>query len=127
MKVPSDGSCLFNSITLAFENTIEKSDEIRGTIAAYIFSDPNKYNRKFLGGALEPDAYAEWICKPKEWGGIPELKILSDHYESVIAVLDIGNDEIIEFKGTGSNNTNMKKLIFLVFDGSHYNLGAQVK
>lgn len=71
---------------------------------------------------MEPDDYAQWICKPKEWGGIPELKILSEHYGAIICVLDIGNDEIIEFKGSST-----KQLIFLVFDGSHYNLGAQLK
>ena len=95
MKVPSDGSCLFNSITLALENTVEKSEDLRNTVAAYILSDPEKYNKKYLGGALEPEDYCQWICKPKEWGGIPELRILSQHYEAIIAVLDIGNDEVI--------------------------------
>ena len=70
---------------------------------------------------MAPEQYAEWICKPKEWGGIPELKILSEHYQAVIAVLDIGNDEVIEFRGNGKPT----RLIYLVFDGSHYNLGAQ--
>lgn len=126
MKVPSDGSCLFNSITLAFDNTIEKSEECRSTVAAYIISDPQKFNRTFLGGALEPDAYAEWICRPsKEWGGIPELKILSEHYNSQITVLDVGNDDVIDFKGTDPAKSNYENFIFVVFDGSHYNLGAQ--
>lgn len=75
---------------------------------------------------MEPDEYAEWICSPrKEWGGIPELKILSQHYNSQISVLDIGEDKIIDFKGTEPEKANYSTVIYVVFDGSHYNLGVQ--
>lgn len=76
----ADGSCLFNSMTMAVEGVDNKSDEIRSTIAAIILSDEVKYNKQFLGGALEPMEYAEHICKPGEWGGIPELHILSEMF-----------------------------------------------
>ena len=97
LKVSSDGSCLFNSITLALEDSVSKSDEVRQTVAAIIISDPSKYNKSFLGGSQDPENYAEWICKPQEWGGIPELKILSEYYAKEICVVDIGEAKIHKF------------------------------
>lgn len=52
------------------------------------------------------------------------MKILGDHYKSQISVLDVGNDEIIPFKGCDPAKANFDTFIFVVFDGSHYNLGA---
>lgn len=79
-KVSSDGSCLFNAITLGLEDRVDKSDELRGTVAAIILSDPGKYGQNFLG--KEPEKYCEWICQAGNWGGIPELKILSEHFQT---------------------------------------------
>ena len=124
LKVNSDGSCLFNSITQAIERTDQKSMEMRSAIAAFIFQEPDRYNKKFLGGALEPEAYAEWICKPNEWGGIPELRLLSKYYSTQINVVDIGEDVIIEFKGD-DGTAKFDSEIYLLFDGSHYNLAVQ--
>ena len=68
---------------------------------------------------MEPEAYAEFICKPKEWGGMPELRILSEYYKARITVIDIGADDAIHFGPTGGQE------IFLLFDGTHYNLAVQ--
>ena len=83
---------------MAIEDRIDKQQEVRGIVAATILSDPEKYNRKFLGACREPDEYAEWICKPsQEWGGIPELRILSEYYNKMLCVVDIGVGKIHEF------------------------------
>ena len=105
---------------MALEDRIDKSDEIRGTVAAIVLSDSEKYNRKFLGGALDPTEYAEWICRPSQWGGIPELKILSEYYKKILCVVDVGEEKIHKFGG--DQNSNEK--LFLIYDGTHYNLGV---
>lgn len=98
-KIQSDGACLFNAISQAFDKA-NKSEELRSTVAAMILSDP-KYDKKFLGGAMEPEAYAEFICKPKEWGGMPELRMLSEYYKARITVVDIGANDLVSFGPTG--------------------------
>lgn len=91
LKVPSDGSCLFNAISLGIEGNGDNGKKIRSLIATIILSDTNKYNRSFLGGGMEPQEYAEWICSDKkEWGGVPELRMLATHYETRLNVLDVG-------------------------------------
>jgi len=62
---------------MAIEGVATKSDSLRSTIAATILENESKYNRQFLGGLMEPKEYAQHICKQGEWGGIPELNILS--------------------------------------------------
>jgi ubiquitin thioesterase OTU1 len=64
IKVPSDGACLFNAINFAIGTGDGHSDEARNTVATFILAEPVKYNKSFLGGQLEPDEYAKWICKP---------------------------------------------------------------
>lgn len=54
LKVKGDGSCLFNSITLAMEDTVFKSQETRQLIAGYILSNPKKYTKDFLGDGKTP-------------------------------------------------------------------------
>ena len=50
---------------------------------------------------------------------MPELRMLSEYYKARITVVYIGADELISFGPTGSQE------IFLLFDGSHYNLAIQ--
>ena len=73
---------------------------------------------------MEPEQYCEWICKPNEWGGMPELRLLSQFYQVQITVVDIGNDDLVVFKGSDGKQSYQKE-IFLMFDGSHYNLAIQ--
>ena len=66
---------------------------------------------------MEPQEYATWITSDKkEWGGVPELKMLASHYETRLNVLDIGEGIIHSF------GDEYSKCIFLIFDGTHYNL-----
>ena len=52
--MPSDGSCLFNAISLGIEGIKDNGKKMRSLIATIIHSDVTKYNRQFLGGAMEP-------------------------------------------------------------------------
>ena len=68
---------------------------------------------------MEPNEYAKWITGPtKEWGGIPELKMLAMHYELQLKVVDVGEGIIYPF------GESCSKCLYLIFDGTHYNLGA---
>ena len=122
IKVASDGACLFNAIRLALADKGEPAQEMRSTIATIILTDLVKYNKTYLGGAQEPSAYAQWICKPTQWGGIPELRILSEYYYSEIRVVDIGDHKIHRF--APERDDNATSCIYLMYDGSHYNAGG---
>ena len=69
MKVPGNGSCLFNSITLAMENTTDKAQETRDMVSSIIKSEPYKYTQSFLATTKTVSEYAEWIKLPSSWGG----------------------------------------------------------
>ena len=122
-KINSDGSCLFNAISQAMEKT-NKSDELRSTVAALILSNESKYNVAWLGNGLTPSEYCEWICKPNEWGGMPELRLLSQFYNTQLTVVDIGEEKLIKFSGDDGSHVYQDE-VFLMFDGSHYNLGIK--
>ena len=119
MHVPSNGACLFNSVSLAIENTIEKPDQMRNLISSYILQNPQKYNKKFLDDSMQPTEYAEWITNSKTWGGIPEIKIFSEHYKMTIYVVDIPSLKLHKF----GDFDHLKEKVFLIFDGTHYNVG----
>ena len=38
---------------------------------------------------MEPHNNAQWILNTDNWGGIPEMKILSEHYKKLIYVVDV--------------------------------------
>ena len=80
IKVNSDGSCLFNSLikALCLPDSFSAQD-MRHLIKQTILKDKARFNKEFLG-LMEPEEYSEWICVPTNWGGVPELKILSELY-----------------------------------------------
>lgn len=55
-QIKADGSCLFNAITLALENCVDKALEVRQVVASIILSDQNKYNRATL--QEDPKSYS---------------------------------------------------------------------
>jgi len=86
--VRADGNCLFNCATLALEGTVDKPQEMRETIASIMLSDPLTYSKEELG--KDPLEYVAWITgSSSAWGGIPELKALSQLYECEFAVVVI--------------------------------------
>ena len=51
-------------------------------------TSPEKYSREELG--KDPSQYVEWLTSgPAAWGGIPELKALSDLYSAEMACVVI--------------------------------------
>jgi len=68
---------------------------------------------------MEPEEYAKWIKLQTSWGGCPELKILCKHFNKMIYVVDINEEKIHKFDDTENKN----EIIFLIYNGLHYNLG----
>ena len=71
-------------------------------------------------GGKDPQDYVKWLCNEFSfpWGGIPELKALSIHFQTEFAVVSIKDLEIRVF----GNGKGYKKRVYLLHDGSHYNL-----
>ena len=67
---------------------------------------------------MEPIQYAEHICKPNEWGGIPELNILSEIFQKEVCVIEIGQGAVHKFGSIEHQK------VFLMYDGTHYNAGV---
>ena len=118
LNILSDGSCLFNAISLGIKGE-QKGDDLRILVAYTILGDPVTYNKRFLEIGMEPNKYAEWIgdCKKKNWGGKAELKILSKHYGTQINVIHVLELKIEEF-----GDKSFEKEIYLIYDGTHYDL-----
>ena len=57
--VKADGNCLFNSVSMAMEGTVDKPMELRELVASVILSQPDKYNRNELG--KDPNDYCTWL------------------------------------------------------------------
>lgn len=115
--VPSDNSCLFMSIALLMEggNTdSSRAQELRNLIVNVVSSNPELYNEVFLAKSnLE---YCQWIKNPDSWGGAIEISILSEFYETEIAVVDTQSVRIDKF---GENN-GYNHRIYLIYDNVHY-------
>ena len=119
-KVKGDGNCLFYCASLALLNTVENPQEIRKLVSSVILNDPETFTKAELGGR-DPQEYVEWLCgEVLVWGGIPELKALSIHFQTEFAVV-ITSDLEIEVYGTGKG---YQKRVYLLYDGSHYNLAV---
>ncbi|KAK7503382.1 hypothetical protein BaRGS_00005303 [Batillaria attramentaria] len=115
--VPADNSCLFTAINaLMTDGTVNLSDagELRQVIAGVVCSDPETYSEAFLGRPNQE--YVEWIMNPDTWGGGIEVAILSDYFQTEIAVVDCQSARINRF-GEDKNYTHR---IFLLYDGVHY-------
>ena len=86
--VKADGNCLFNCLSQAMEGVKDKPDEIRQTVAMVMISQPDIFNAEELGKPV--DKYVEWLTSGSSaWGGIPELKALSQFYGVEIGVVVI--------------------------------------
>ncbi|KAG8201304.1 hypothetical protein JTE90_016786 [Oedothorax gibbosus] len=115
--VPSDNSCLFNSVYFALndgEYDGQISNNMRQIIATAVQNNPDKYNSAFLG--KENLEYCAWILDSNHWGGAIELSILSEHYKVQIAAVDTVSLSMHCFGEDG----NYTQRIFLIYDGIHY-------
>jgi len=102
---------------------MDQIEKMRKLVAKTILENPIKYDAQFLGRNMDPARYAKWIQLPNSWGGIPELHILSEHYEKIICVVNIRDEKMHKFGDEGNKN----EIIFLLYNGVHYNLGIYKK
>jgi len=118
--IPSDNSCLFNSVAYALENKAKnKSEDMRALIAGIVLSDPLTWNKAILG--IPNEAYVSKIVQSNTWGGSIELNILAANYKCEIAAWDVTSKKCNIF-GEGSG---YKQRIHLLYDGVHYDVLAQ--
>ncbi|XP_071484253.1 ubiquitin thioesterase OTU1-like [Diadema antillarum] len=115
--VPADNSCLFVSIALLMEGGhTERSRalELRNLIVNVVSSNPEFYNEAFLG---KPNLeYCQWIKNPDSWGGAIEISILSEFYETEMAVVDTQSVRVDKF----GENRGYRHRIYLIYDNVHY-------
>ena len=60
-----------------------------------------------------------WLLKgSSSWGGIPELRVMSEYYNVEMGVVVIHDVEVLMF----NHNKGLDKRLYFLFDGTHYNL-----
>lgn len=87
--VPADNSCLFTSTYLVMNRGVydlDAASTLRKVIAHCVCNDQDTYSEAFLGKPNKD--YCKWICDGNSWGGGIELFILSQHFQTEIAVVD---------------------------------------
>ncbi|KAI0086168.1 OTU-domain-containing protein [Irpex rosettiformis] len=114
--VPDDNSCLFSSVALVFEQSINKASEIRKIVADEIRKDPETWSDAILGRSR--DEYISHILKPSSWGGAIELTILAKHYSTEIASVDVETGRIDKFTPTSESDGGNRCI--LIYSGIHY-------
>lgn len=113
--VPDDNSCMFASVALIFEQSMQKAPVIRQVVAEAIRKDPETWTDAILGRPR--DEYIRTILSPNSWGGAIELAILAAHYRTEIASIDVETGRIDRFgdaRGAGEGR------VLLVYSGIHY-------
>lgn len=68
------------------------------------------------------DDYISTILKPTSWGGAIELTILSNHYRTEIASVDVETGRIDYFTPEASNNSGNRCILF--YSGIHYDAAS---
>lgn len=113
VPIPSDNSCLFNSIAYLCTGSSNRGIELRNYCIEQIKNNPSVYTPAMLG--CQPAEYCRWISQPDHWGGYIEMNILSKYYEVEICVIYIEECKIVPV-----NSCNSKKRIFILYDNVHY-------
>ncbi|KAL6300140.1 OTU-domain-containing protein [Sparassis latifolia] len=114
--VPDDNSCLFSSVALVFEQSIDKAPLVRQIVANAIRKDLETWNEAILGRPREE--YISTILKPTSWGGAIELTILASHYSTEISSVDVETGRIDHF--TPPSNHDSRNRCILIYSGIHY-------
>lgn len=118
--IPDDNSCLFSSIALVFEQSISKAPMIRQIVAEAIQNDPDSWSEVILGHPRQD--YISTILRPSSWGGAIELAILSAHYNTEIASIDVETSRIDQFSPDSSSGTGNRCI--LIYSGIHYDAAS---
>ena len=113
IEIPSDNSCLFNSISYLCTGSSNRGPELRTHVMKTIKENPDIYTPLTLGCSAEE--YCRWIADGRHWGGYIEMEILSKLYQVDIAVVVIEQCKILEVNACDANRT-----IFILYDNIHY-------
>lgn len=113
VPIPSDNSCLFNSISYLCIGSSNRGIELRNLCIQEIKNHPTVYTEAMLGS--DPKEYCRWISQPDHWGGYIEMNILSKHFQVEICVVYIEEVKIVPVNACNSN-----KKIYILYDGIHY-------
>ncbi|RUS84876.1 hypothetical protein EGW08_007345 [Elysia chlorotica] len=115
--VPADNSCLFTSMHLVMNDgayDLSAAPHLREVIAQIVSRDPATYSEAILG---KPNhSYCKWIRDKNSWGGGIELSILSQYFNTEIAVVDTQSGRVDRF----GEDQNYQERVFLIYDGIHY-------
>ncbi|OHT14252.1 Ubiquitin thioesterase OTU1 [Tritrichomonas foetus] len=113
VPIPSDNSCLFNSIAYLCMGSSNRGPELRNICINEIKNNPSIYTQAMLGAT--PENYCSWISQPTHWGGYIEMNILSKYFQVEICVLYIEEEKIVPI-----NSCNATQRIFILYDNIHY-------
>ncbi|GFO20574.1 ubiquitin thioesterase otu1 [Plakobranchus ocellatus] len=115
--VPADNSCLFTSMHLVMNDgayDLSAAPHLREVIADIVSRDPGTYSEAILGKPNK--VYCKWIRDKNSWGGGIELSILSQYFNTEIAVVDTQSGRVDRF----GEDKSYKERVFLIYDGIHY-------
>lgn len=115
--IPSDNSCLFNSIAYATEGRQKNlGSYLRSVVSSIVQDDPETYNSTFL--SKSNTEYCTWIEQSTSWGGGIELSILSKFFSVKIGAASIRDEQIHIF----GQDFNYPNIIYVIYDGIHYDV-----
>ncbi|KAL7339350.1 amidohydrolase family protein [Rhodotorula toruloides] len=106
-EIEPDGHCMYSAVAdqvnfLKLAPSRENYQSIRQNAAAYMRTHPDEF-LPFLPSELEPDnmmspeefaKYCDTVERTAEWGGEPEIRALSLHYQAPVIVVQAGTDMV---------------------------------
>ncbi|GAA6049776.1 hypothetical protein JCM3770_002155 [Rhodotorula araucariae] len=103
--IEPDGHCMYSAVAdqvnfLKLSPTKQTYQETRRNAAAYMRAHPDEF-LPFLPSEIDPNnmmsptefaRYCDTVEKTAEWGGEPEIRALSLHYQAPVIVVQAGTD-----------------------------------
>lgn len=106
-EIEPDGHCMFSAVAdqvnfLKLSPTKETHEDTRKKAAAYMRAHPDDF-LPFLPSEVDPEnmmspnefaRYCDTVENTAEWGGEPEIRALSLHYEAPVIVVQAGTEMV---------------------------------
>jgi len=124
VSVNADNNCLFTSFAYVCEGLSTQMElraaarRLRRMCSSCVLEDPEPEMRSVLLGFDSVSQYSEWILDETHWGGEPELLMLTQHFDTEVALVSCETMRVTKYGGTDGANT--RPLIFLLYTGQHY-------
>ena len=119
-RVPSDGNCVFSSISDQVYGTDKHTLIIREKCMDYIEKNSVYYSQFIEGGEKKMPAYIERKRKPGVWGDNLEIQALSEIYERPIEIY-IEPDKPISILNNNKFGNNRFPIKISYHGSKHYN------